>query len=87
MVYAIYIKCISCKSNFFFSSRRRHTRLVRDWSSDVCSSDLATQSKIAYKILENYNDEVKNFKQVCPKEMIDRLLNRLSLKTKISKAV
>src|SRR5258706_10741680 len=26
--------------SFFFSSRRRHTRLVRDWSSDVCSSDL-----------------------------------------------
>src|SRR6266566_3832363 len=25
---------------FFFSSRRRHTRLQRDWSSDVCSSDL-----------------------------------------------
>src|SRR5258706_9515014 len=24
---------------FFFSSRRRHTRLVSDWSSDVCSSD------------------------------------------------
>jgi glutamate synthase (NADPH/NADH) large chain len=47
----------------------------------------ATQSKIAYKILENYNDEVKNFKQVCPKEMIDKLLNPLSLKTKISKAV
>src|SRR5437016_13505740 len=27
-------------SLFFFSSRRRHTRLVSDWSSDVCSSDL-----------------------------------------------
>src|SRR6266496_6141034 len=27
---------------FFFSSRRRHTRSLRDWSSDVCSSDLAT---------------------------------------------
>src|SRR3712207_1477527 len=27
---------------FFFSSRRRHTRYWRDWSSDVCSSDLAT---------------------------------------------
>src|SRR5438046_7625893 len=27
---------------FFFSSRRRHTRLVSDWSSDVCSSDLVT---------------------------------------------
>src|SRR5206468_5701404 len=28
---------------FFFSSRRRHTRSDRDWSSDVCSSDLAFQ--------------------------------------------
>src|SRR5207253_7557892 len=27
-------------SFFFFSSRRRHTRWPRDWSSDVCSSDL-----------------------------------------------
>src|SRR3989449_2723600 len=29
---------------FFFSSRRRHTRCSRDWSSDVCSSDLTTSS-------------------------------------------
>ena len=29
---------------FFFSSRRRHTRLRRDWSSDVCSSDLSPPS-------------------------------------------
>src|SRR3712207_7968197 len=28
---------------FFFSSRRRHTRYWRDWSSDVCSSDLIRQ--------------------------------------------
>src|SRR5215813_14906963 len=28
---------------FFFSSRRRHTRCGRDWSSDVCSSDLGIQ--------------------------------------------
>src|SRR3989440_7550890 len=28
---------------FFFSSRRRHTRSDRDWSSDVCSSDLASE--------------------------------------------
>src|SRR6266403_5352783 len=27
---------------FFFSSRRRHTSSLRDWSSDVCSSDLAS---------------------------------------------
>src|SRR5690554_8164540 len=30
-------------SGFFFSSRRRHTRCGRDWSSDVCSSDLFTE--------------------------------------------
>ena len=30
-----------CWLFFFFSSRRRHTRYWRDWSSDVCSSDLA----------------------------------------------
>src|SRR5207249_9157904 len=29
-----------CMLFFFFSSRRRHTRSKRDWSSDVCSSDL-----------------------------------------------
>src|SRR5688500_20121508 len=29
---------------FFFSSRRRHTRLQGDWSSDVCSSDLCTRT-------------------------------------------
>src|SRR5439155_4830760 len=29
---------------FFFSSRRRHTRWPRDWSSDVCSSDLWDES-------------------------------------------
>src|SRR2546426_9303100 len=31
--------CVECII-FFFSSRRRHTRLQGDWSSDVCSSDL-----------------------------------------------
>src|SRR3712207_8305253 len=30
---------------FFFSSRRRHTRYWRDWSSDVCSSDLNPEGK------------------------------------------
>src|SRR5262249_59338271 len=32
--------------SFFFSSRRRHTRLVSDWSSDVCSSDLIAPALI-----------------------------------------
>src|SRR2546422_5980260 len=34
---------------FFFSSRRRHTRCSRDWSSDVCSSDLVCD--VAYPLL------------------------------------
>src|SRR5215203_3709961 len=31
---------------FFFSSRRRHTRYWRDWSSDVCSSDLRSEKPL-----------------------------------------
>src|SRR5437868_9671814 len=34
---------------FFFSSRRRHTRSKRDWSSDVCSSDL-TDGEQRYRV-------------------------------------
>src|ERR1022692_264342 len=40
--------CVFC---FFFSSRRRHTRLQGDWSSDVCSSDLITSTIIHLKHL------------------------------------
>src|SRR6266496_5162939 len=32
----------------FFSSRRRHTRSLRDWSSDVCSSDLAADEAMSF---------------------------------------
>src|SRR5438045_8369922 len=32
---------------FFFSSRRRHTRCLSDWSSDVCSSDLEIALRLA----------------------------------------
>src|SRR5258707_9169960 len=36
---------------FFFSSRRRHTRYWRDWSSDVCSSDLSMSDAHVVEIL------------------------------------
>src|SRR5207247_4575819 len=36
---------------FFFSSRRRHTRSTRDWSSDVCSSDLRPFSRLSLPFL------------------------------------
>ena len=42
---------------FFFSSRRRHTRLRRDWSSDVCSSDLGVP-------VINLNDIANSLKPV-----------------------
>ena len=46
-----------------------------------------TNSKIAKKILENFDDELNNFKQVCPKEMINKLSNPLSLNKKVLEAV
>src|SRR5688572_32452427 len=38
---------------FFFSSRRRHTRFDCDWSSDVCSSDLALSGKSRRMLLHD----------------------------------
>ena len=46
-----------------------------------------TNSKIAEKILLNFDSEVKKFQQVCPKEMLVKLLNPLTLKPKTLKAV
>src|SRR5439155_10027992 len=51
-----------CYSLFFFSSRRRHTRWPRDWSSDVCSSDLRvfTRSQLLERVWGSdfYDDHV-----------------------------
>src|SRR5690606_41162579 len=43
---------------FFFSSRRRHTRFSRDWSSDVCSSDLNTDYAKMNKLFHGKNFNV-----------------------------
>src|ERR1035438_10555701 len=40
----------ACCGFFFFSSRRRHTRCLSDWSSDVCSSDLISHYRIIEKL-------------------------------------
>src|SRR2546422_6915428 len=46
---------------FFFSSRRRHTRCSRDWSSDVCSSDLP---RPAMRLLHaGHGDERARFRE------------------------
>src|SRR5690606_40320539 len=44
---------------FFFSSRRRHTRFSRDWSSDVCSSDLRRVTPIRGKAVREDNTIVR----------------------------
>src|SRR5690606_39710543 len=50
----------STSSAFFFSSRRRHTRFSRDWSSDVCSSDLiVTPNKKANSASMEYTESLR----------------------------
>src|SRR5699024_10576154 len=44
---------------FFCSSRRRHTRSKRDWSSDVCSSDLPLNNSLTDAQLVTLREEVK----------------------------
>ena len=45
-----------------------------------------TNSKVAKKILNNFEIELKNFKQICPIEMLDKIKNPISLKPHIKKA-
>src|SRR2546426_7313001 len=47
--------CVYC---FFFSSRRRHTRLQGDWSSDVCSSDLLFAGGLEVTAIHNHLNEM-----------------------------
>src|SRR2546422_335550 len=46
---------------FFFSSRRRHTRCSRDWSSDVCSSDLITVNGAVWGVMALIGRERRTF--------------------------
>ena len=46
-----------------------------------------TNSAIAKEILDDFENKINNFKQVCPVEMLDKLENPITLKGKISKAV
>jgi glutamate synthase (NADPH) large chain len=60
----------------------------RNYLKDLINEHLKeTQSKIAYKILKNYSNEIKKFKQICPKEMLNKLSNPLSLRKNILKVI
>src|SRR5690606_40507969 len=47
---------------FFFSSRRRHTRFSRDWSSDVCSSDLTALNWLG-EIVTDRDEKIRCFEE------------------------
>src|SRR5258706_3723857 len=74
-----------CYVFFFFSSRRRHTRLVSDWSSDVCSSDLRFQiEQNGFAFEENISGDIPPV--IVDREAIARsLLNLVNNALKYSK--
>src|SRR2546422_11304237 len=60
--------------NFFFSSRRRHTRCSRDWSSDVCSSDLDFAALVLARHIAAVDaDEAKSPGRASPRDGLDAL--------------
>src|SRR5439155_8734272 len=63
----------------FFSSRRRHTRWPRDWSSDVCSSDLfASVSCADFFVKKSAHETEANLKCVVSGTLILRYLERIA---------
>src|SRR2546422_2793441 len=63
---------------FFFSSRRRHTRCSRDWSSDVCSSDLEGSVKPTPRLVTMpliYTDGEGRFSAYLPPGLYDVLVS------------
>src|SRR5688572_7686931 len=64
---------------FFFSSRRRHTRFDCDWSSDVCSSDLAGLPGANEEgfTLEGLRRELERWQSVTPDVLRGRLIEFL----------
>src|SRR2546429_4972886 len=65
------MKCVSsfvlC---FFFSSRRRHTRCSRDWSSDVCSSDLDLDFHLGQEVDDVFRTAIEFGVSLLPAETL-----------------
>jgi glutamate synthase (NADPH/NADH) large chain len=54
--------------------------ILREYNHD-------TDSIVSRRILDNFSEEVKNFKQVCPMEMLDKLENPITLQKETKKAI
>src|SRR5260221_4086394 len=64
---------VKCLFFFFFSSRRRHTRSLCDWSSDVCSSDLA-ELRDGGALLHRAAERVAAREQINSRLVVDELV-------------
>src|SRR5690349_22441769 len=70
---------------FFFSSRRRHTRSLRDWSSDVCSSDLLHSVTAAFARMPPAEGGMSRPTNLSSGESTLRSSNRRKISVRISK--
>src|SRR5438034_11454109 len=80
------------KRSFFFSSRRRHTRSLCDWSSDVCSSDLdfpihvdndANLGALA-ELREGVGRQLREIGRASCRERVSILVVEVTLKNKLT---
>src|SRR5207247_8148916 len=71
--------CMGCakRTFFFFSSRRRHTRSTRDWSSDVCSSDLGDRLLTRHRALPDGTADEERAEALEVQRRLLRLPHRL----------
>src|SRR5206468_4819020 len=67
-MYLTYVSIRDIFFFFFFSSRRRHTRSDRDWSSDVCSSDLRNSLADSLGVLHSSRRSAKGVSETVPLE-------------------
>ena len=67
-------------------ARSRDRLLEEIFEESLNTFDKETNSKIVKKILNDFDNELKRFKQICPLEMLDKLDNPISLKPRIKKA-
>src|SRR3712207_9059148 len=54
----------------FFSSRRRHTRYWRDWSSDVCSSDLRSRIRLVTRQMPTVTSQAMRVRRVIRRAIV-----------------